>query len=77
MRWLNELEADAKRWAAKLTKIQKFEHSKTRKGQGDNLWMGTSRSHSFIQMIDRLPLLMIACGGSNFYNLTKRSNLVV
>ena len=28
LRWSNELEADAKRWAAQLTKARKFEHSK-------------------------------------------------
>ena len=52
LRWSNELEADAKRWAAQLTKSQKFEHSRKRDGQGENLWMGTSKRFSFTQMVD-------------------------
>jgi hypothetical protein len=53
LRWSNQLEADAKQWAAQLTKNQTFQHAKNRNEQGENLWMGTSHHYSFTQMVDK------------------------
>ncbi|MCM0589492.1 MAG: CAP domain-containing protein [Gloeotrichia echinulata DEX184] len=49
--WSNELAAQAQQWANYLSQNELFQHSKTN-GQGENLWMGTSRRFSFTQMVD-------------------------
>lgn len=47
--WSDTLAKQAQDWANHLSSNRKFEHS--RSGQGENLWMGTSRKFSFTQMI--------------------------
>ncbi len=51
LRWSNQLAAQAGKWANYLSRNRSFQHSKT-SGQGENLWMGTSRRFSFTQMVD-------------------------
>ena len=51
LRWSNQLAAHAGQWANYLSQKRSFQHSHT-KGQGENLWMGTSRRFSFTQMVD-------------------------
>lgn len=50
--WSDTLARDAQEWANYLSSNRKpLEHSQQRKGQGENLWMGTSRRFSFTQMV--------------------------
>ncbi|WP_414619051.1 CAP domain-containing protein [Calothrix sp. CCY 0018] len=49
--WSNTLASDAQEWANYLSSNRKFEHSRQRREQGENLWMGTSRRFSFTQMV--------------------------
>ncbi|MBR8837151.1 MAG: hypothetical protein DSM106950_24885 [Stigonema ocellatum SAG 48.90 = DSM 106950] len=49
--WSDELASQAQEWANYLSANHLFEHSGA-KGEGENIWMGTSRAYSFTQMID-------------------------
>ena len=49
--WSNDLASQAQEWANYLTSNRLFKHSGA-KGEGENIWMGTSRAYSFTQMID-------------------------
>ena len=51
LRWSTALEAEAKAWAEELTKTRSFKHSHVR-GQGENLWIGTSKRFTPTQMVD-------------------------
>jgi hypothetical protein len=48
--WSDDLARQAQEWAKYLSDTGKFEHSGAN-GQGENIWMGTSRHYSFTQMI--------------------------
>jgi hypothetical protein len=50
--WSDTLARQAQEWANHLSSNRKFEHSGV-SGQGENLWMGTSRRFSFTQMVGR------------------------
>src|ERR1700680_718900 len=49
--WSDELASQALDWANQLTASQSFHHSGV-KGEGENIWMGTSGAYSFTQMVD-------------------------
>ena len=49
--WSADLAGQAQEWANQLTSNLQFEHSGA-KGEGENIWMGTSHAYSFTQMID-------------------------
>ena len=48
--WSNTLARQAQQWANYLSTKRLFRHSNT-PGQGENLWMGTSRAFSFTNMV--------------------------
>jgi hypothetical protein len=48
--WSDALASHAQEWAQHLSDTGKFEHSGA-KGEGENIWMGTSGAYSFTQMI--------------------------
>jgi Cysteine-rich secretory protein family len=49
--WSNNLQNDAQGWANYLASQGKFEHSKGRKNQGENLWSGNRRRFSYSEMV--------------------------
>lgn len=51
LQWDDALERDARTWADYLARTQTFEHSKARKGQGENLWMGTRGAYPPASMV--------------------------
>ena len=51
LQWSDDLANQAQEWANYLTANLLFQHSGA-KGEGENLWMGTSHAYSFTQMID-------------------------
>jgi uncharacterized protein YkwD len=51
IQWSNDLASQAQEWANYLTSNRLFQHSRV-KGEGENLWIGTSHAYSFTQMID-------------------------
>jgi len=48
--WSNDLASQAQQWANYLSANRLFKHSGAQ-GEGENLWMGTSRRFSFTQMV--------------------------
>lgn len=52
LKWSATVAKSAQQWANRLAATGKFEHSKNRRGYGENLWMGTSRRFSCTQMVD-------------------------
>lgn len=48
--WDHALAKDAQGWANHLAKTETFEHS-TVKGQGENLWMGTTKAYPASRMV--------------------------
>jgi len=51
LQWSDDLARQAGEWTNYLTATRSFTHSGA-KGEGENIWMGTSHAHSFGQMID-------------------------
>lgn len=51
LEWSNDLADQASAWASQLTSNLQFQHSGA-KGEGENIWMGTSGAYSFTQMVD-------------------------
>jgi uncharacterized protein YkwD len=49
--WNDRLAADAAVWSANLARRQTLEHAGDAKGQGENLWSGTSGASSPVEMI--------------------------
>lgn len=53
LRWSDDLAADARAYAKVMARTGKFDHSpaSTRRGVGENLWMGTDRTFTASDMI--------------------------
>jgi hypothetical protein len=49
--WSDDLARDAQTWSNQLASSGRFEHSKDRNNQGENLWMGTSGAYSPTAMV--------------------------
>ena len=49
--WNDRLAAEAQQWANSLARRRAFEHSRGRKGTGENLWTGTAGAYSPEEMI--------------------------
>ncbi|WP_241392649.1 CAP family protein [Rippkaea orientalis] len=52
--WSNQLANDAQQWANYLASLggRKLQHDSNTNGQGENLWLGTSKRFSYTQMVD-------------------------
>ncbi len=53
LNWDRALASDAAKWARYLAETNSFEHASgefNKKGQGENLWMGTRRAYSYAEM---------------------------
>ena len=49
--WDAGLAADAQDWADRLAATGRFEHSQARKGEGENLFMGSADAYSYAEMV--------------------------
>ena len=49
--WNDRLAAEAQQWANSLARRRAFEHSRGRRGIGENLWTGTAGAYSPEEMI--------------------------
>jgi len=51
LQWDTSLAEDAQAWADHLAETGRFEHSQARKGEGENLFMGTADGYSYEEMV--------------------------
>jgi hypothetical protein len=50
--WSDDLANSAQQWVNTLSANSTFQHDPGNTGQGENIWMGTSGTYSYAQMVD-------------------------
>ncbi len=69
--WSDDLARDAHERAKLLSDTGKFEHLGNAKGEGENLWKGTSGAYSFAHMIDSFGKEQHYNDGHNYNHYTQ------
>lgn len=73
LNWSDTLASEAQKWANYLSANRLFQHSGA-KGEGENIWMGTSGAYSFPQMVQSFGNEKQYFIGGTFPNVSSTGN---